>query len=456
MPEPIHNEDAILDVMLRMHVASTRAIASATMLCACLVFGILLHAGVPLWKLLIWWLAFLATMLVRIWLAHHWALDPQRIGNARRWARRFAAIVSLGGLLWGFTGTLLYPAAASGLRPISALVQMGVSAAAVMSLSSTRLAYRGFFLCMMPQTIIHLLLVGDAVEELTALALFLFTALLLISGKRAADGIEESVRAHMALKEALAQSRVAQREAEAANQAKSEFLANVSHELRTPMHAILGYARLGVERSSDERIGKYFQRILGSGERLLLLIDNLLQLSRLESNTAPQCEAVSVRAQLDAILREDAFARTAQRFMIDDQLGDGFQMLDPQQVRELLRKLLDNAVRYSPEASPILIRLTQDHDELQHPITRIAILDEGVGIPEAELEKIFEKFVQSSRTRTGAGGTGLGLSICKEIVAAHGGHIHARNREDGGAEFIVEFLDAPDARNAPSPPHSRN
>ena len=115
-------------------------------------------------------------------------------------------------------------------------------------------------------------------------------------------------------------------------------------------------------------------------------------------------------------------------------------LLDPNKIMQVLRNLLSNAVKFSPDGGDIEFSLQRDAR-----FAVVGIHDHGVGIPEAELETIFDQFVQSSRTKTGAGGTGLGLAICREIVTAHQGRIWAENRSEGGAAlFFTLPLQAPD------------
>jgi signal transduction histidine kinase len=105
---------------------------------------------------------------------------------------------------------------------------------------------------------------------------------------------------------------------------------------------------------------------------------------------------------------------------------------DALRLGQVLRNLVGNALRYSPDGAQIILRAENAGKELQ-----LMVEDAGVGIPPEELGLIFDKFVQSSKTNTGAGGTGLGLAICREIVAAHAGRIMAENRAEGGARFRV-------------------
>jgi PAS domain S-box-containing protein len=239
-------------------------------------------------------------------------------------------------------------------------------------------------------------------------------------------------------------------EAEQANHAKSEFVANISHELRTPMHAILSYAHLGrdkIGRLPEEKLGDYFDRIQDSGGRLLRLIDDLLDLSKLEAGKMLLDRRLSDPAELcRRVIADLEPLLTARR--LDARLEASGEIAginaDAERIGQVLRNLLANAIRFSPEGGEIVLTLSpgalpgrRAADLGTIPALRMVIADRGIGIPEDELEAIFAKFVQSSKTRTGAGGTGLGLAICQEIVLAHHGQIRAHNRLGGGAEFEI-------------------
>lgn len=239
-------------------------------------------------------------------------------------------------------------------------------------------------------------------------------------------------------------------EAEQASHAKSEFLANISHELRTPMHAVLSYAQLGRDKIGqlpEEKLAHYFDCIQSSGGRLLRLIDDLLDLSKLEAGKVLLDHQLSDPAELCRRVIADLEPLQTRRHLAVrlEATGDiGSINADAERISQVLRNLLANAIRYSPEGGEIAMTLApgalpgrRTADRGAIPALRIAVADRGIGIPEDELEAIFDKFVQSSKTRTGAGGTGLGLAICREIVLAHHGQIRAHNRVGGGAEFEI-------------------
>jgi signal transduction histidine kinase len=220
-----------------------------------------------------------------------------------------------------------------------------------------------------------------------------------------------------------------------ANKAKSAFLANISHELRTPLHGILSFGRLGQSRlrTRPDKVEKYFDYIVDGGETLLTLLNDLLDLSKLDAGKM-RFELRTGDARKTVTHVVDQFASRVAEMQLSVVWNEPTEpmvgRIDPARLGQVIRNLLSNAVRFSQPDGEIRVVLVRDDDDLLFHVR-----DEGTGIPEDELESIFEKFTQSSITKTGAGGTGLGLSICREIVRAHGGRIWAENVPDGGAVF---------------------
>jgi len=237
--------------------------------------------------------------------------------------------------------------------------------------------------------------------------------------------------------------------AEAANRAKSEFLANMSHELRTPMHAILSFSRLGQDRMQNgtaqlSKIATYLARIEQSGHRLLGLLNDLLDLAKLEAGKMRyDFELHDLRDVVATVVGElQAFAQ--ERGVLVKVAGLPAPVrafCDAVRIGQILRNLLSNAVRFTGQGQTVTVEVHGDQVLPADGVSRIAalvrVIDEGIGIPEAELERVFDKFVQSSKTASGAGGTGLGLAICREIANHHGGRIWADNNPTGGACFSL-------------------
>jgi len=226
--------------------------------------------------------------------------------------------------------------------------------------------------------------------------------------------------------------------AESANEAKSEFLTNMTHELRTPLQGIIGFSGLGekkIGKATNEKLELYFKTISSSADTLLSLVNNLLDLTKLQSGKMDfQMDEFNLVDSIKSVVSEiDPAARLQQVSLSYDPVGDMVCQYDRLRIEQVVRNLISNAVKFSPEGSGIVISTAYKPDE-GHIL--VSIQDQGVGVPAGEEELIFDRFAQSSATKTAAGGTGLGLPLCKEIVAQHGGRIWVENNDGGGSVFF--------------------
>lgn len=233
------------------------------------------------------------------------------------------------------------------------------------------------------------------------------------------------------VKERTKELTIAIEEAEQANKLKSEFMGNISHELRTPMHAILSYSQFGVEKfdkkNSETLIG-FFKNINISGNRLLNLLNDLLDLSKLQTdNVQYEKDYWNIKSVFDNLIVEyDLFAMEKSITWKVQDINSVTVMFDLNKIGQVVSNLYANATRYADVNSVINISFETLTDRFI-----ATVMNDGVSIPADELELIFDPFIQGSKTKTGAGGTGLGLPICKKIVEDHGGKIWAEYNPTG-------------------------
>ncbi|MCV2364912.1 PAS domain S-box protein [Paucibacter sp. DJ1R-11] len=222
--------------------------------------------------------------------------------------------------------------------------------------------------------------------------------------------------------------------AQEASRAKSEFVANISHELRTPLQSILGFSELGLARSREQpKLGGMFQDIQQAGQRMLALVNDLLDVSKIESAVGTfDLERCDLRGLIQGVMRElePLMARRTLRLSLRQPATPLAAKVDPLRFQQVIRNVMANAIKFSPEGGALDVRAALTPQGEVH----ITVADQGPGIPQKELEKIFDAFVQSSQTKDGSGGTGLGLAICRKIIEVHGGRIYAENRVDDGSD----------------------
>ena len=266
--------------------------------------------------------------------------------------------------------------------------------------------------------------------------------------------ITERRRTEMALEQAALMRR-AKEEAERANRAKSEFLSSVSHELRTPLTAILGFADVLDEhpylRAGPAEINEHLGTIRQNGQFLLALIDDLLDISRIEAGQlrVEREPCFPARIVSDAVESLRAKAE-AKQLRIDVEVAGTLPPViatDRLRLQQILVNLLDNAIKFSERGAVRLTARMIDQPGGQ-PVFQFAVSDTGIGMTAAEMSELFQPFY---RVRSGAqdspAGTGLGLAICKRIAKRLGGDITVESDPESGSTFTLS-IPAADARRS--------
>jgi signal transduction histidine kinase len=226
------------------------------------------------------------------------------------------------------------------------------------------------------------------------------------------------------------------RQLESASRHKSEFLANMSHELRTPLNAIIGFSEVLSERMFGEindKQAEYVGDILQSGQHLLSLINDILDLSKIEAGrmelALSDLDLPSIIENTLILVRERAVRRgiTLGR-TVDDRLGT--IRADERKVKQVLLNLLSNALKFTPEGGKIDVRAA-----VSDGVAEISVTDTGVGIAPEEQDAVFEEFRQVGTASKKIEGTGLGLAISRKFIELHGGRIWVTSQVGSGSTF---------------------
>ncbi|RUS44626.1 ATP-binding protein [Cohnella sp. AR92] len=222
-----------------------------------------------------------------------------------------------------------------------------------------------------------------------------------------------------------------------ADQLKSEFVSTVSHELRTPLASVLGFAELLLyKKLAPERQTKYISTIHQEATRLTALINDFLDLQRMESGRMTyELRELELGSLVKETMELHAMQSDGHRFLFEDASEAAVVLADKDKIEQVLLNVIGNAVKYSPGGGDIKVSCLLQGNQL-----RVAIEDQGLGIPEESLPKLFEKFYRvDNGDRRAIGGTGLGLSIVKEIMTMHEGEVEVASAYGQGTTVTLAF-----------------
>ncbi len=376
--------------------------------------------------------------------------DPSISPDPAIWERRFQLGCLGAGIVWGSSALLVFPADIT-LQVFVAFVLAGVSAGAMIELAVMPRAARAFVMpCVLPLALLFLLQ-GGAIGIAMGTMACMYVALLAFAARQAQEQLTQTVTAQLEatanrhelastaanLETSEEQLRIALTRSE---RMKNEFVSIVSHELRTPLTAIRGSLGLLAYQmgSESEKFRQLLQLAERNAERLAMLIDDLLDLDKMEAGTLqlhlnPQ-PLLPLLGQ--AISTNTPFASTRNVTLSAVQpLARGMAAVDGQRFLQVMTNLISNAVKFSPPGSGVDIALLRNGENL-----RIEVRDCGPGIAPELHTRIFEKFYQADASDSRAkGGTGMGLAISRAIVEQMHGKIGLESRPGSGTTFYFEL-----------------
>ena len=277
-----------------------------------------------------------------------------------------------------------------------------------------------------------------------AVAVVLLTILMLLQKARKAEAAAR--KAASDTQELNAKLQVAVEKAESANRAKSTFLSNMSHDIRTPMNAIIGItALMKNELHEPEKLAEHLGKLESSGQLLLGIINNILDMSRIESGkTTLHVEKMNLPqqiSQLDSIIRQQAGQRS-QRFTVSTNLQHENVLADPNRLNQVLMNILSNAVKYTPTGGHIRLEVEELPRNEHYARYRFVVQDDGIGMSADYQKTLFDPFTREERSGTNkVQGTGLGMAITKSVIDLMGGSISVESATGKGTRFevVLEF-----------------
>jgi signal transduction histidine kinase/ActR/RegA family two-component response regulator len=403
--------------------------------------------------MLVFFALVLANQATRLVLWHRQRAEPDDAARARVWARRYTWTMLSGGLIWGFGSVFFFPAHDPARQMFILVAAYGISSGATAPNAYHPPAMFAFLVATLLPVLVRVFAEGGVVHGVIGVSLLIQIVVMILFGLGMSRQLRESIRMRHEntrlvgeLRDKTAVAEAAQRKAEQASLAKSQFFAAASHDLRQPMQALGLFAASLRETKRDPADARRIDQILSSVDTLESLFDELLDISKLDAGyVKPAPSHFPARVLFERL--ETAYAPLARRsnLVLSLDHADAVLHTDAVLLERVLGNLIANALRYTPAGS---VRVScRDAGER----VAIAVADTGVGIPREEHEKVFDEFYQlGNPERDRRKGLGLGLATVKRMTQLLGCRVTLDSAPGRGSVFAVEVPKGDAAQVAPT------
>ncbi len=416
---------------------------------------LLLWDHLPTALLLGWLSARLCVALLRALDVFSYRQAQPDLGSLRAWRQRYFALLALDALSWGAMGWFFHTPAVPGLDGLVLASMVGLGAVSLFSMGAEFRANALFSSIAFAPVLAYNVLLDSREGWISAVGLLIFLYVTWTESRRVQIRRLELLRLRFEHAKLAEERQLALHSAQRSSTSKSRFVAVMSHEIRTPLNGILGMAQL-LERSElDEGQREQLGVIHSSGRHLLNLVNDILDLARIESGKLViEPAPMNLAEEVDEVCRLLSAPARDKGLQLNVRLAEGLPshvLADASRIKQVLHNLVGNAIKFTEQGS-VDVGVAVVQDMRSGPLLRFAVRDTGDGIEADQLERIFAPFEQvGGKLQQRRDGTGLGLTISRELAHAMGGELRASSRRGLGSMFELTLpLQACEAPAAPT------